>query len=234
MKAPDEGVIHTKAMYEAIYQEFQNEVGTAVASFLLWKKIHESTADKKILTALNITPTSWIIIRHSLQVTFLITLHRLLETDDECVTAEQLLRTCISDMSIFSKDALKLRKDPDNKKPDWLDNYITTAYLPTVKDMQKLRGELRKRRNTFNNIYRPIRNKLIAHKVIDHIDKSEELYSKTNITEIEDILVFLNALKETMFELYINGKKPDITAHKLDRRHYEEDYSNLIAKVSSV
>lgn len=221
-------------MYDDIYQEYQNEVSTAVASFLLWKKIHDSTADKKILAALNHTPTSWIIIRHSLQVTFLITLHRILETDEECVTAELLLTTCINDMSIFSKDALKHRKDPGNNKPDWLDEYLTNAYLPTIMDIQILRGELRKRRNIFNKIYRPIRNKLIAHKLIDHLDKSEELYSKTNITEIEEILVFLNALKETMYNLYMNGRKPELSQYQLDQRHYEADYSSLISRVTNI
>ncbi|MDP1679380.1 MAG: hypothetical protein Q8L02_04565 [Candidatus Nitrotoga sp.] len=221
-------------MYEKLYKEFENEIGTAVSSYLLWKEIHDSTADKKILSALNRTPTSWIIIRHSLQVTFLITLHRIFETGKDVVSAEMLLATCANNISIFDKDSLKNRKDPDNKNPDWLEDYISNAYVPTVQDIHMLRGELQKQRNIFNNIYRPIRNKLIAHNMVSHLDKSNELYAKTNIDEIEKILEFLNSLKETLFELYINGKKPDTTKYKLDKRHYTDDSKRLISSITSV
>lgn len=221
-------------MYEKLYKEFENEIGTAVASYLLWKEIHNSTADKKILSAFNRTPTSWIIIRHSLQVTFLITLHRIFETGQDVVSAEKLLGTCVNDISIFDTTNLRIRKDPESKKPEWLDDYISNAYVPTVQDINMLRGELNNHRNVFNNIYRPIRNKVIAHNMLSHLDKSNELYAKTNIDEIERILEFLNALKETLFELYINGKKPDITKHKLDKRHYVDDSKRLISSIASV
>lgn len=221
-------------MYEKLYKEFYDELNTAKASFLLWKKINDSTGDKKILASLNHTPTSWLIIRHSLQVTFLITLHRIFETGDDIVSADKLLVTCRDNIKIFSKKELEKRKCPKGIKAEWVDDYIANAFIPTVDDINRLRGELRKFRKIFNDIYRPIRNKVIAHNLISQLDKTNELFEKTNIDEIEDLITFLNALKEVLYELYENGKKPDLKKHKLDKRHYEDDYSRLMSIISSV
>jgi len=221
-------------MYKILFQEFENELSTALASFLLWKKIHESTGNKKIVSAFNNTPTSWIIIRHSLQVTFFITLHRMFETGKEHASVEHLLSICLEEIDLFSKDELRNRKKPDILNNEDLEEYINKAYIPDEKDINILRGKLRKHRNTFNNIYRPIRNKIIAHNLLSHIDKSGELYEKTNIDEIESMLVFFNSLKQALYNLYHNGRKPDLTKYILDKSRYDKDYGKLISTITNV
>lgn len=218
-------------MHKKLYKEFRNEVGTAIASFFLWKKIEEIATDKKKLARLNNTPLSWSIIRHSLSVTTLITMHRIFETDEECISADDLLKTYLLDISIFSTEQLRARKDPNNENPEWLEEYIDYAYEPTELDFHILRGELSKRRKIFNEIYRPIRSKLIAHKVKAFVDISQELHAKGSMSEIEEILEFVNAIKEALFDLYMNGRKPDLTQYRINKRFYENDYDNLMQKV---
>lgn len=219
-------------MHKELYKEFRNEVGTAIASFYLWKKIEDIASNQKKLAILNITPLSWSIIRHSVAVTNLITLHRIFETDEECISADGLLKTYLNDISIFSTKQLRKRKDPNNENPEWLEEYIDYAYEPTEQDIHNLRGELRKRRKIFNEIYRPIRSKLIAHKVKEYVSISQELHSKGSMEEIEELLEFLYALKEALFELYMNGRKPDLTLYRINKRFYENDYDKLMQRVT--
>ncbi|VAW54114.1 hypothetical protein MNBD_GAMMA07-764 [hydrothermal vent metagenome] len=57
---------------------------------------------------------------------------------------------------------------------------------------------------------------------------------KKNTQELEKIFEFLNVLKESLFELYVNGYKPDIISHKLNISHYENDYNILINTIKNV
>jgi hypothetical protein len=58
-----------------------------------------------------------------------------------------------------------------SKISEWLDTYMADAHVPTDNDFQKLRGELSKRQKQYEEIYRPIRNKIFVHKDADWIYK---------------------------------------------------------------
>jgi hypothetical protein len=221
-------------MYDKLYKEFVKEIDIALGAFLFWKKIQEWTVSRETLKALNNSPTSWLVIRHSLQVTFFITLHRIFESAKGHASVDQLLIICKDNLEMFSQEHLRERKDPDNNKPDWLEEYISNAYIPEERDIHMLRGELRKRKNTFNKIYSPIRNKLIAHRILNDLSSSHTMFAETNINEIDDILSFLNSLKLSLYNLYENGKKPDLTIHAVDKEFYENDYNKLIEMITSV
>lgn len=222
-------------MYDKFYKEFENELHKTISSFLLWKCMHDRPAqDKAVLNALNKTPTSWLTIRHSLHVTFFITLGRIFDKRKDAFSVIKLLKYCENNISLFSKEKLRERRMKDLKeKPDWLDDYINNAYEATQDDIQSLMKETEKYRNLFNDVYQPIRHKLIAHKSQSHIGNSDELYEKTRIGDIDKILEFLNSIKEVLFDLYINGRKPGLTNYKLNREFYESDFNNLIDLVKN-
>lgn len=220
-------------MHFQLYKQYRDEVGTVISTFLLIKKIDNIVSNKQWLQKINSSPLSWMLIRHSLFVTFFITLHRIFETKPESLSVDNLLKYYSENLSIFSKESLKQRKDPENKSPEWLGEYLECAYIPTRNDIDRLRGELKKRRNIFNKIYKPIRNKLIAHRVKLYVDISDEIYAKTNIAQIEEILEFLHALKETLFDLYINGHEPNLINYKIDKKFFNNDFDNLFEHITN-
>jgi len=198
-------------MYDKYYQEYCNEVHLTLGTYLFWKMIQNRAASEpELLSGLNESPTSWILIRHSLQVTMFLTLGRIFDTDGDAFSADDLLKCCINEIDIFSKGKLRERKlkGKNGNIPDWIDEYIGNSYLPVEDDFQRLRGELTKRRKVFQKVYRPIRHKIFAHKDKKFIGKTDELWSETNIGELEEIVWFLNDLKRTLFETYENGRKP--------------------------
>jgi hypothetical protein len=221
-------------MFEKYYQEYCNEVHMILASYLFWRMIQNRAASEEdLLYALNRTPLSWIFTRHSLQVTLFITLGRVFDIDNDAFSVDDLLKCCIEEIDIFSLENLRSRKiaDQKGKEPDWLDEYINKSYQPVEDDFQRLRGEVTKRRKLFESAYRPIRHKLIAHKDKDYLDNKDELWAKTNIKELEEIIWFLYDLQETLFDTYHNGRKPELKDREPNLKSYESDFSSLLDSV---
>lgn len=197
--------------------------------------INRAASDDKLLSALNETPLSWIFTRHSLQVTLFITLGRIFDTNDDAFSIDDLLKCCIEEIDIFSIENLHTRKmsGQNGNEPEWLPMYIENAYEPVEEDFKQLRSEVAKRRRVFEAIYRPIRHKLMAHKDKEYIDKADELWNKTNIQELEEIVWFLNDLQETLFDAFQNGKKPILEGREPNLEFYERDFGKLLDNVKN-
>lgn len=218
-------------MYERYYQEFCNEVHTILSCYLFWKMINKRVSeDKKLLFALNKAPLSWNLIRHSLTVTLFITLGRVFEEKRKIFSVDKLLKCCINEINSFNLQKLRERKmeGQNGFEPEWLLEYIQKAHEPSVEDFQQLSSEVAIRRKIYEDVYRPIRHKLIAHKNEDYMGKEDELWAKTNTKELEKIIWFLYDLKETLFDTYWNGKQPLLMGRKPDVNFYERDFGKLM------
>jgi len=201
---------------------YGNEVEAVCQTFFLWKGIHDIARNNEdIFNGLNESPLSWNTITFALQNYYFILLGRLFDTDGDSFSAHTFLRNCIENIEQFSKENLRKRKtEIASGDLSWLDEYIENAYEPTEDDFQKLRGAITKHKKIYEKIYRPIRNKVIAHKDQETISVQEELYKKTDIGEIEDILNILFQVKEVVYQLLHNGRLCNIGDFKFN----EEDY----------
>ncbi|MFA6190782.1 MAG: hypothetical protein WC665_00385 [Sulfurimonas sp.] len=223
-------------MYNRYYQEFCNEVHKILSCYLFWKILNNRTAkDEKLLSALNETPLSWIVMKHSINVTLFITLGRVFDKDNDSFSVDDLLKCCIKEIDSFSKESLRNRKmeGENGVEPEWLIDYIEKSYTPSVEDFQKLKSEVAKYRKIFEKVYLPIRHKLIAHNDKKYMDKADELWAETNIDELEKIIWFLNDLKETLFDSYHNGKKPLLIKRDPSLDFYERDFGKLLDSIKN-
>jgi hypothetical protein len=222
---------------EQLLKTFRIEVATASQAFYAWKSINNiAFSSTKIHDALNKNALSWNIITHSLQSTFFITLGRLFDTDGDSFSVHAFLRACIDNIDQFSKDALRTRKmkDQNGHEPPWLNQYIKDAYVPLKKDFLILRGETSKKQKLYEDIYRPIRNQIIAHKDKLTIDNIDELFSKTKTEQIEDILQFLYQIEMVVFNLLANGKITQLGNSTSDEETYvHKDIKDLLIKFAS-
>jgi HEPN superfamily AbiU2-like protein len=62
----------------------------------------------------------------------------------------------------------------------------------------------------FEEKYRPLRHKVFAHRGVTSRAEVGELFAKTNIREMQQLLVFLGRLHEVLWQLYFNGHKPTL------------------------
>lgn len=220
--------------FEEYYQEYEKEVEELLGYFLCWRMLREKTnSDPDLLAAIQNNSRSWIIIQNSLLKGFITVLHRIFEGNKKHYSIFDLIDFCIKNIDIFSKEKLRIRKNQGSNKgePDWLSEYMKNVYVPIEGDFYKLLEKAKEKRKLFNENYRDIRNKLIGHKHIDFIGNENNLWEKTNISEIEEIIFLLDDLMMTLHEAYHNGKKPVLKKRKTNRALYEEDFAKLLDNI---
>jgi hypothetical protein len=122
---------------------------------------------------------------------------------------DRLLKAAQSNTDIFSKKALETRKRKGSKNADeWINGYMKDVYVPTVRDFRQLRRYVNKYRKIYLQGYQDIRRKVYAHKELSNPDDVQQLFAKTNIREMEKLLIFLNRLYQCLWQLFHNGRKP--------------------------
>lgn len=164
--------------------------------------------NKKALNAVNRTPLFWKTNIGALQSAFFIVLGRIFDQKSNH-NIDSLLKIAQTNVNIFSKAALAERKKQNSPNANvWLDEYLKRVYEPTRDDFRALRKQIKKYRKIYEENYRDIRRKIYAHKEISEPTEVQKLFSKTNIRELEKVIVFVNALYEALWELLYNGKKP--------------------------
>lgn len=69
---------------------------------------------------------------------------------------------------------------------------------------------MKKRRKTYDDKYRDLRSKVFAHKELTDPAAVSALFAKTNIRELQRLLVFFSSLHEALWQLLFNGRKPTL------------------------
>lgn len=202
-------------------KEYSNEVAILTKAHFTWKFVNSvASADKEILAALNRTPSSWNVFLHSLQTTTFISLGRIFDSNGGSFSVHGLARYCSKNIHEFDQSSLKTRKiEGYDKEPEWLEGYLNSAYYPNKGDIKRLKEKISGYREIYEKKYKPIRNKVMAHKDFSKIGKDGELFEETNITELERIISFLNQVKLGVQEQYYNGRKMTFTSASIFDEH---------------
>lgn len=220
---------------EALQRYFQNEVDTAAHAFYAWKSINNiAFNDKSIHSEMNENSVAWNAILHSLQTTFLVTLGRIFDIDRGALSIHTFLNKCLSEREQFGREGLRRRKIKlvGGNEPEWLEEYLNNAQYPRAEEFRRLKIQTKPFSKKYEEIYKPIRHKLIAHKEIDSINKVGEYFEKTNITEIINMLNFINGVSMVVMQWYINGKRTLIEDHRYtESETVEKSIQGLLAKI---
>ena len=201
----------TEKKFEHDLEVFRVEVESAIQFFYCYLAINSELSDnRKKLNFVNETPLFWKTNIGSLQVSFFITLGRIFDNTSKH-NVSNLLKTARKNQSIFSKAALKSRKEADSANAhEWITDYMKDVYVPKESDFDRLDEYVKKYSNLYDANYRKIRNKIFAHQEFSKPEQREKLFKRTNIKELEKILIFLKKLHIALWELYANGRKPKL------------------------
>ncbi len=188
---------------------FRTEAEAAIQFFYAYLTVHAVAGEHDpVFRTLNTAPLFWNTSLGALQTAAFIALGRVFD-QSSTHNVDRVLRTAQDNPQIFSKAALGLRKQGSNPKPpEWLPEYLRTAYVPVATDFRRLRGHVKKYRKVYEARYKPLRHKFFAHKEVSDRADVDALFAQTNIREMQKMLTFLGALYRALWELLFNGRKP--------------------------
>lgn len=208
--------VSAEAQFEYDLEIFRTEVESALQYFYGYLAVHASAADTPTVhQLLNTAPLFWNSILGALQTASFVVLGRIFD-QKSIHNIGNLLALAENNPSIFSKAALGRRKlkSAANAK-SWLADYLKEAYVPKGGDFRRMRGYVSKHRKAYQANYRDLRHKVFAHKEITDATQVSALFARTNIREMQRMLLFCLSFYDALWGLYFNGRKPVLRSRKI-------------------
>lgn len=190
---------------------FRTEAESGIQFFYSYLAVHAVAGEhKEVFRLLNTAPLFWNTALGALQTSTFIALGRVFDQQSKH-NIDRLLKIAQSNMAIFSKEALAGRKRRGSANADeWIDEYLRDVYVPDADDFRRLRRHVAKKRRVYEDNYQALRHQFFAHKEISAKEDVQSLFGKTNIRELQQLLIFLRRLHEALWQLYHNGRKPTL------------------------
>lgn len=188
---------------------FGTEAELVIQFFYTYLSIYASLAyNEKALRLVNKTPLFWQTIVRALRQSSFITLGRIFDQGSKH-NVDRLLNVARDNAVIFSKEALKDRKIKGCENAnEWIGAFMKDVYVPTVSDFRRFKKYVSMYRKVYNNAYRDIRRKRIAHLELSNPDEVQKLFAKINTSEMQDLSTFPKRLHTCLWELFYNGREP--------------------------
>lgn len=200
-----------EARFEQELAQLRRDSNAAIQFLYAWVSFHACAGrSAQIRRAINRTPLFWNTSLSALQTSLFIVLGRIFDRNPKSHSLERLLGEAVQSPKIFSRTALAKRKAQQSPGATWINEYAKDAYVPDPADFQRLRRYAQIKRLVYEKAYEKIRHKIFAHSGVVSRQKSDELFSKTNIMELQRLVLSLSELHESLWQLYINGRKPSI------------------------
>jgi hypothetical protein len=210
------GTSQIERRFEKALEAFSMEAETPTQYLYAHLTMHAVTAeDAGVVARMDTNPLYWNTVAGALQLSTFVSLHRLFDPDSSC-NADSILKMAEENVGMFSRQALAIRVQRCYNLADAYD-WVQAAFEPTEDDFRRLRGEVRSRRNVYDEVYRPIRGRVFAHRIASQ-DNADRLFAATHIDELQDICTFFPALHEALFDLYFNGQRAVVQTRTISIR----------------
>ena len=198
-------------MFERELELFRKECEGAAQFFFGHLAINEMAKRREsVLRLLNRNAMFWNTAAAGMQTAAIVATGRVFDQGSPH-SIDKVLRLAQNHSSIFSKASLGRRKQAGANEPtSWLTAYLESAHVPSTADFRRLRSHIKERRRIYEARYRDLRHKVYAHRVVGEDDELAPIVAKTNVRELERLVLFLLRFYESMWHLYMNGRKPTL------------------------
>jgi hypothetical protein len=204
-------VISTEAQYWIDLQLLSTEIEDAVTIFHTAEEMNRlALTDAAILRALNREPLFWQGYRSTCQTALFMTMGRIFDRGSDTHSIHKIIDAALNHWRFFSRQSLRNRRTlGGGEEPQWLNDFIAAAWEPScAADLEFLRAELAPHTEHFGDVYRPIRDAVIGHRLMTNDQAAVQLFPNTNREQVGRILDFLHGLIGRLIHLYNNGTKP--------------------------
>lgn len=196
--------------FEEELHAFDSDVDVAIQCFYTWQTVHAAARkSRKTYDLLNRNAGFWVLALGSIQANSLIALDRIFDTDKRTHNVGRLLQLAEANVSIFSKAAVRRRKNKDLANAGHLiDEFMSSVHDPTPSDFKRLKSFVDARREVYARCYKQLRDKVYAHK--DRTDISG-FVAKTNTRELGRLVSDLRILHYVLWHWVRNGREPRLS-----------------------
>lgn len=196
-------------------ENFQHEESAAQQYFFGYLSLQiVPGANPDVLARLNDAPAFWITTRYALLLSAFVALGRIFDQDSRSIhNINRLITSVQNNMGLFTRTRLEQRRIAEGMDPAFAAKYASDKYDLTVADVRDMRKEVAKWRRVYEARYRDIRHLVFAHRGIPR-SQVDALMNLTTVDEMKEMLGFLHAVARSLDELYLNGRKPDLTPRK--------------------
>jgi len=204
-------MLNEERIFERELELFRKECEGAAQFFFGHLAINEMAKRREsVLRLLNRNAMFWNTAAAGMQTAAIVAIGRMFDQGSPH-NIDNVLRLAQNHSSIFSKASLGRRKQAGAvEPPPWLTTYLESAHVPDRADFRRLRSHIRERRRIYEARYRDLRHKVYAHRVVGEDDELAPIVAKTNVRELERLVLFLLRFYESMWHLYMNGRKPTL------------------------
>jgi hypothetical protein len=186
---------------------FDNDVDEVIQCFYIWRTVHGAARkSRRVYDLLNRNAGFWVVALGSIQANSLIALGRIFDRGKDTHNVGRLLGLAAKNPAIFSKAALRQRKEKDLANASHLvDDFMKSVKEPTTSDFKRLEQFVEARRKVYENCYKHLRDKRYAHK--QRMDMSG-IFALTNTRELARLVTDLSKLHNVLWHWYRNGVTP--------------------------
>ena len=220
--------------YWQFYNSVRSDLVKAAYCYYAGKTIHTFAAESRDnLQRLNEQATFWKTTLHGMQSAWFMALSRLFDEGSDTHTLDKFLNHTVAHPEFFSREAFDAgrMKDARGVRPDYLDDYVSNIWVPTVKDLRGIRRMVRPYREKWRADYDPIRDQIFAHSIVIDQQRVSELFSRTLIGDIEEIFQGLYNVLEIIKELWANGHHPNRYNPNEGHRRDSPETRELLARL---
>jgi len=166
---------------------------------------HFAGENPLLLRKLNEAPEFWNTATRAFQTSAFIALHRVF-AQDAAYSIDRLVGSAQKNLVVFSPARLADRKRRESPSADvWLPDYLKSVYTPKQDDFRRLRRAIARQRRLYEEVYRPIRNKVYAHREVSG-PGLVDLFARTHMHDLQRIIGFLQLVAHGLQDLYWNGR----------------------------
>jgi AbiU2 len=154
---------------------------------------------------LNENALFWNTSLYSLQSALILALGRVFETNTPH-NVGTFMHAVSANRTVLSRSALRIRKSQIfGNNLAGLNDYMRAARTPRPSDFRRVANLVRTHRNTYIATYRTVRNQVFAHTLVTDAAQISQLFSKTNIRQLERMATYLLHLHDAFWEAFHNG-----------------------------
>ena len=189
----------------AAMQTFKGQADACVTSLYAYLTIHAVLGQSRPLrNHINSNALFWNSVLYALQSALILALGRAFENTPHNVAT--FMRAMTMNRAAFSRASLRNRIAPRlSNNPAALEDYMRGARIPYPSDFRRVADFVSQHRNAYQVTYRDLRDELFAHTLTTNSERIAELFSKTNIRQLQRMTTYLVDLHDAFWEALNNG-----------------------------